>query len=170
MKRADGAVLGSADLIAMGAVVADWWLNSYRHACHSQIVGDNIVATKQDPSNPLQETTYIAAPGDYAGGNVTPGDVTAAVSWRSGLAGRKYRGRFYDFEVPSNAINSNDTMTGAYLLLLQAAGAYLLNHLATANLQLIVYHRSTDTFTTLIGVIVDQLVDSMRRRLAGRGI
>jgi hypothetical protein len=154
----------------MAAVVADWWQQSYRHGCKLQIVGEQVVATKQDPGDPLQTTVFINGPGDYASGGVQPGDVTAAVSWRTGLAGRKFRGRFYDFGVPSDANNANDTMTGAYLTLLSSIGQYLLNHLATAGLKAVVFHRSDDTFTTITALIVDQLVDSMRNRLAGRGI
>lgn len=170
LRRTDGAVLVAADLTAMGSVVADWWLNSYRHVCKSNIVGNSIVVTKLDPANPLQDTTYIAAPGDWGGGTTTPGDVSAAVSWRTGLAGRKYRGRFYDFNVPAEEINTNDTMTGGYLAFLSAAGSYFLTHLATAALKAVIFHRADDTSTDITSVIVDQLVDSMRNRLASRGI
>jgi len=170
MSRSDGAVLGAADLVNMGAVIADWWLNSYRTAVPSNIVGSDIVATKLDPSDPLQNTTYIAAPGNYAGGTVSPGDVSGAVSWRTGLAGRKYRGRFYDFAPPQQVINTNDTFSGGYISLLSTVGSYLLTHLATAALKGVIFHRSDNTATTITNVIVDQLVDSMRNRLAGRGI
>lgn len=170
MRRSDGAVLGNADLTAMCNLVADWWLNSYRHTCSSAIVGDNIVATKLDPVAPLQQTVYIAAPGDLAGGQVDPADVTAAISWRTGLAGRKFRGRFYHFQPNGLAINGNDTFVGSFLSSVTSVGNYLLSHAAAAALDLIVFHRSTDTYTDINTVIVDQLVDSMRNRLAGRGI
>lgn len=169
MARTDNAVLTAADLTNMGGVVADWWLNSYRTAVPAAVVGQDIVATKQDPGDPQQITTYIAAPGSRAG-TILPADVTAAVSWRTGLAGRKQRGRFYDFGMAQGDNNSNDSMTGGYIALLTSAGQYLLNHLATAGLKLIIFHRSTDTYTDVVGLIVDQLIDSMRRRLAGRGI
>jgi hypothetical protein len=170
LARTDNATITAADLLNMANVVADWWQNSYRHAVKLQIVGEQVVATKQDPSDPLQTTVYINGPGDYASGGIQPGDVTAAVSWRTGLAGRKYRGRFYDFGVPSDASNTNDTMTGVYLALLTSVGQYLLNHLATAGLKAIVFHRSDNSYTSITSLIVDQLIDSMRNRLAGRGI
>lgn len=170
MTRSDGAVLGSGDLVAMCNAVADWWLNSYRHSCPSTIVGDSIVATKLDPTDPLQETVYIASAGDQAGAATDPADVTSAISWRTGLAGRKNRGRFYHFAPNGLSINLNDTFQGSELSLLSGVGNYLLSHLATASLRNVVFHRATNTFTGIATVIVDQLVDSMRKRLAGRGM
>lgn len=168
--RADNLPLNLADLQNMNAVFADWWLNSYRHAVKSNIVGSSIVATKQDPASPIQDTVFLAAPGDYGPASVDPGNVTAAVSWRSGLAGRKFRGRFFDFGVPSDAFNSTDAMTGGYITLLTSIGNYLITHLVAANLKPIIFHRADDTYTTITGLVVDQLLDSMRRRLASRGI
>lgn len=167
--RTDNAALSAADLANIGSMFADWWLNSYRSAFTNALVGQDITTTKQDPSDPLQNITYIAAPGTRAG-TILPGDVTAAVSWRTGLAGRKYRGRFYDFGMAFGDANSNDTMTGGYIAILEAIGQYLLNHAVTAALKLIVFHRLTNTYTDINTVVTDQLVDSMRRRLAGRGM
>lgn len=168
--RSDNAELSDSDLVAINNVFADWWLNSYRHACTNVIVGESVVSTKQDPTDPIQETAFLAAPGDYAGANPTPGDVTAAVSWRTGLAGRKYRGRFYDFEVPDNAFNNSDIISGAYILLLSSIANYLLAHLATAALKLVIFHREDNTYTAVTGDVVDQLLDGMRTRLQGRGV
>ena len=169
VRRGDAAALSAADLVAIGGVFADWWLNSYRLAVPNNIVGQDITVTKLDPSDPLQNTTFIAAPGT-GGATAYPADVTAAVSWRTGLAGRKYRGRFYDFSIVQGNANQNDTMVGTLISALTAVGQYLLNHYTSAALKGVVFHRPTDTYTDISTVIVDQLVDSMRNRLAGRGI
>ena len=170
LERLDNGVLGALDLATMVAVLKDWWEQSYRHAVKLQIVGESVVATKQDPFDPLQATVLTNLPGDYASGGIQPGDVTAAVSWRTGYAGRKFRGRFFDFGVPSDANNTNDTMTGTYITLLTSFASYLLNHLATAGLKAIIFHKADNTNTTISAIVVDQLVDSMRNRLAGRGM
>lgn len=167
--RADNAALGAGDILAIANLVADWWQNSYRHTCPATMVGEQVVATKQDPSDPIQETVYINGPGDLSGATADPADVTAAVSWRTGFAGRKNRGRFYHVGVDGRGINLNDTFTGTQLALLSSTANYLLNHAATAALKLVVFHRSSNAYTQIVGVIVDQLVDSMRNRLAGRG-
>jgi len=170
MARSDGGVLGTADLLNMANVVAGWWNNTYRHSCSNRIVGESVVATKLDPANPLQETVYINAPGDGTGGDVESANVTGAVSFRTGLAGRKYRGRFYHFQPDGGQINDNDTFTGAFLTTLTSLGNALLSQAVTAALQVIIFHRADDTFTRVNTTIMDQLVDSMRRRLANRGI
>jgi len=170
ISRTDNASLSVGDLANINAVFADWWLNSYRHACKSVIVGESVTATKLDPALPIQDTLALAAPGDYASANPLPADVSAAVSWRTGLAGRKYRGRFFDYGVPSDAANTNDTMTGGYITNLTTVGNYLLTHLATAGLKAVIFHRGDNTATAITGLVVDQLIDSMRNRLAGRGI
>jgi hypothetical protein len=168
--RSDNAVLGVADLANINAVFADWWLNSYRNAVKNVIVGESITATKLDPAAPIQDVLAIAAPGAYASGNPLPADVSAAISWRTGLAGRKFRGRMFDYGVPSDAANVNDTMTGSYITNLTTVGNYLLTHLATAGLKAVIFHRTGNTYTPIVGLVVDQLIDSMRNRLAGRGI
>lgn len=170
MARSDGADLTSADLTNMANTVADWWLNSYRATCTPAIVGDSIIASKQDPADPLQETVYIASAGTLVGGTLDPADVTGAISWRTGLAGRKYRGRMYHFQPNGGYINANDTFQGVLLSSFTSLGNYLLSHAATAGLQAIVFHRADNTYTKIVTVIMDQLVDSMRRRLQGRGI
>jgi len=170
VSRTDNASLNLGDLANINAVFADWWANSYRAALKSVIVGQSIVATKLDPAAPIQDTLLIASPGTYAGGNATAADVSAAVSWRTGLAGRKFRGRFYDFGVPTDAFTSLDTLTGAYITQLSSVGTYLLGHLATAALKAVIFHRATNTATNVTSLVVDQLLDSMRNRLAGRGI
>lgn len=170
VSRSDNAPLSVGDLASINAVFADWWAASYRTVCRNVIVGESVTSTKLDPSNPLQDTVSLAAAGTYAAGGTLPADVSAAVSWRTGLAGRKYRGRFYDFSVPSDAANLNDTLTGAYLTALTSVGSYLLNHLVTAGLKAVIFHRGDNTSTAITSIIVDQLIDSMRNRLAGRGI
>lgn len=168
VSKAGGGVLSAADLPNIANVFADWWLNSYRLGIPLQVVGQDITVTKLDPSDPLQYVAYIAAAGG-GGSSPLPADATAAISWRTGLAGRKYRGRFYDFSLPNATVNTNDTLISGTIAGLTAVGQYLLTHLLTAGFKAVVFHRSDNTATDIVSVIVDQLVDSMRNRLAGRG-
>lgn len=170
ISRVDNASLTASDLDTITNLFANWWLNSYRTSCKSVIVGERIVATKLDPVAPIQDTLSIAAPGSYSGGNPTAADVSGAVSWRTGLAGRKFRGRFYHFGIPTDAFTTLDTMTGSFITQLTTIGTQLMVDLAAANLKAVIFHRISNTYTPVVGLVVDQLVDSMRTRLAGRGI
>lgn len=169
MARQDNAILNSADLLAMANVVADWYQNSYRHTLRPSVVGFSVVATKQDPNDPQQQTVYINGPGDSPSVQNEAANVSMAISWRTGLAGRKYRGRFYHFGPAVSDINTNDTLTGTFLSAATSVANYLLSHAATAAINAIIYHKVGDTFTPINQVIADQNVDSQRRRLAGRG-
>jgi hypothetical protein len=91
MMRGDGVELSSGDLVSMANVVADWWLNSYRTVVPNNVVGLSVTVTKQDPTDPLQYTAFLAAPGTGVATDY-PAVLSAAVSWRTGLAGRKFRG------------------------------------------------------------------------------
>lgn len=168
-KRLDNAVLTAADLIVIANMVAAWWLNNYRVQMPTSIVGQDVTVTKQDPSDPLQYTAYLASAGTN-GSAILPADATAAISWRTGLAGRKHRGRFYAFSLYPNGVNGNDTMIGALIAAFTAVGQALLNQAATAGLKAVIFHSVDNTVTDVTSIIVDQLVDSMRTRLAGRGI
>jgi hypothetical protein len=166
--RVDAGILDAADILNIANIFVDWWASSYKNAVTNQIAGDNVVVTKQDPSDPQQITLPLVGSGTFSGA-VYPADVTAAVSWRTGLAGRKYRGRFYDFGVPDSQGTSQDTIQGGYQIILQNIAAYLLTHLVTGGYAGIVYHRADDTSTAITSIVVDLLLDSMRNRLAGRG-
>jgi hypothetical protein len=167
--RTDDAVLNVADLGNINAAVKAWFDALYRTAFKATIVGQNVISTKQDPSDPQQASLNITTVGNYGTGTDEPADVTAAVSWRTGLAGRKFRGRFYDFEVPSDAHTTADVMTGSYISTLASVAQGLLAQLASAGFKLVIFHKADNTYTAVIGFIVDQLLDSMRKRLAGRG-
>ncbi len=168
--RIDNAAISVSDLDTITNLFADWWLNTYRLTCKNIIVGERVVATKLDPVAPIQDPLARAAPGSYVLGAPTSAEVTAAISWRTGLAGRKFRGRFYHFGLPTDTFSTLDTMVGAYMTQLTQIGTTLLADLAAANLKAVIFHRISNTYTPIVGLVVDQLVDSMRTRLAGRGI
>jgi len=168
MATAGETVLTSTDLLNMANVVADFWQNSYRQSCSPSQVGEQVVATKLDPSDPLQATVYINGPGTQAVGP-EPAGTTVAVSFRSGLAGRKYRGRFYTLSTPTNNVTALDGIVGSWQATLTSVAQYLLNHAVTAAVKMVIFHRASDTFTPIIGTVVEGLLDSQRRRLAERG-
>lgn len=170
LRRFDGAVLNLADLQTMATTLETWWTTDYRASVVPNVTSENVTVTKLDPDDPIQWTDTFAQPGTAPTPEAEPGNVTAAFSWRTGLAGRKHRGRSYHVGVDGDQINTNDTFTGGYLAILTAVAAQLLSRLTIAGLSLVIFHRIDNTFTTVTSVVVDQLVDSMRTRLAGRGV
>lgn len=170
MMRGDDAVLNITDLETMTAVIADWWTDAYRTTVIDIVVSESAVATKLDPDDPIQDQNFFSAAGSVASPAVRPGNVSAVMSWRTGLAGRKHRGRSYHVGIDGDQILSTDNLVGFYLAQLTAAATDLLTKLTIEGLKAVVFHRVDDTTTDIVGVVVDQLVDSMRTRLAGRGV
>lgn len=101
-----------------------------------------------------------------------PGNATVTVSERANLAGRKYRGRLYWPGLPSANINSDDTVNAGIVALL---ATFATNFLATFNSgagtgSLSIFHRNTNTYHAVVSIVLEAILDSMRRRLPGRGI
>jgi len=167
--RIDDGTLDASDLILIAGAFADWWDNNYRHMVPSNISGSQVTVTKQDPGDPLQYTDTLTTGGDASGG-IDPADVTGALSFRTGYAGRKFRGRYYHFAPPASQINVNDTFQGGFIATVIAQTAALFTYLFNAGYKLILFHKATNTYTAITALVMDQLVDSMRRRLAERGI
>jgi hypothetical protein len=105
-----------------------------------------------------------------------PGNVTFAVSFRTGKAGRSFRGRNYLPGIPSNEVSGDQispSTAAGY------AGMYeaLLTALVGSDFTWVVLSRVADGVlraaglsTDVISVIsTDVILDSMRRRLSGRG-
>ena len=111
-----------------------------------------------------------AEPGTRSG-TAESGNVTLAISWRAGLAGRAYRGRIYFPGLVEPDVNANDTIGTAAVAGLAAVGAaFLLNYNAPTGIgQLVLFHRNDNLFSTVVSIVLEALVDSQRRRLAGRG-
>jgi hypothetical protein len=102
-------------------------------------------------------------------------NVTLAVKWQTGYAGRSYRGRTYFIGLTENNV-TGDTVAGAYASGLQGAFEQLMSDLDGAGFGMGVlsrYHnnapRTAGVLTPITSVSVDTVIDSQRRRLQGRG-
>lgn len=166
----DGSPIVASDLTTLTDLFADWWDEVYRLRCQNLISGFSVTATKQDPADPLQETVALTTNGSSTATGVTPASATAAVSWRTGLAGRKYRGRYYHFNMPLANLTTADTIIGAFVADLGAVALSLITRYIGTGLLPVVFHRSTNTYTQILASVVENLLDSQRRRLANRGI
>lgn len=99
----------------------------------------------------------------------TPGNVTSTVSWRSGFAGRSYRGRTYMVDTPSDNITTLETINGTRAAALGTWGQALITGLASIGHGLGVASFTHNALRGVISLVIDTILDSMRRRLPGRG-
>lgn len=171
--------LGEWDLSQMVVLAQDfrdWWDTFYKLGVSDHVALTQVQVRKYSPTAPLAYDLPVSPP--IAGtrpGVCSPGNVTNTISWRTGLAGRRFRGRVYN-----PGISEGDTSA------LDELGSVVVNLLSTAALQLIggalttgeigVFHAPKDvpsphdnTITEIISVVLEDILDSQRRRLPGRG-
>jgi len=105
-----------------------------------------------------------------SGSDMLPRQTCGLLSLRTGVSGRKNRGRMY-IPYPSEAMNTDQAFpTAAYVTLLTAMGTNVLDDVdigtPTAGfiLQPIIYHRATNTATSIISTIAREDWATQRRR------
>lgn len=168
--RVAGGAITFSDLQGMAATLADWWADNYRQQVADDLVLTQVQARKLDPDDPLAWDLNISPA--LAGTRTqapAPGNATVSVSWRTGLAGRRFRGRFYSVGLCEDQQNDNDTLVSTVVTGLSLAAATLRALMTGQGFNLCIFHAILNTFTPINASVVESLVDSQRRRLAGRG-
>lgn len=115
-------------------------------------------------------TLAIVPPAEGGEGNpALPGNVAFCVSLRSALTGRRFRGRKYIAAIPETAVTGN-TIDSTHRSDIVAAIADLRDLLETNLTPMSVFSKTGVTLVPVTAVVsVDNIVDSQRRRLTGRG-
>lgn len=157
-------------MTALAALFADWWNDDYRVYSASQVSLTQIQVRKLDPDNPLAYDLNVSPPNPGLGGT-TPdtGATTQTMSWRTGLAGRKFRGRNYAVGLMEIDVANDDSVVSPRTASLAAAAGSLLSRLIISGVQLAIFHKVDNTATAVLTTVVENLVDSQRKRLANRG-
>lgn len=162
--------LTSADLINIAGIFSSWWTTAYRPYSASAVALKQVQVRKLDPSDPLAYDLDVSPPSAGAvGTNPDTAASTQTASWRTGFAGRKYRGRFYAVGLTEAATANDDSIGSSTTAALSNAALSLIASVVAASFQLVVFHKADNTFTQILTAIVENLVDSQRRRLANRG-
>lgn len=164
------ADLTASDLVNIAGIFVSWWNTAYNAYSSNAVSLYQVQVRKYDPDDPLAFDLNVSPPsaGTQAAAADT-GATTQTASWRTGFAGRKHRGRFYAVGLPESLVNSDDSVTSPQTATLAAAASQLLSDLLAVSLQLVVFHKVDNTTTTILSAIVENLVDSQRKRLANRG-
>jgi len=167
---AKGTALNAADLVNIAGIFVSWWNTSYRNYSNAGIALKQIQVRKYDPADPLAYDLDVSPPSAGAvGGNPDTAASTQTASWRTGFAGRKFRGRFYAVGLSESGTNNDDSTPSGTTSALSNAALSLISSIVSATFQLVVFHKADNTFTQVLTAIVENLVDSQRRRLANRG-
>lgn len=155
-----------------------WWTNTYRGALSIQLTLRELVCT--DLSSQTGPVITVVAPTPNPAGMVVqdsePGNVSLCVSFRTNFRGRSYRGRNYVAGIPITARVGN-TVIPTFVANIQGAYNAIPAAMVSAPWEWCVVSRFTNGAPRVAGastpiesaIIVDNNIDSMRRRLAGRG-
>jgi len=167
----------TVDLIAAATVFKDWWLEWMQARLPTQLTFDRIESFSLEAFNAPSSTVIedLPAAGTNSSAIPLPNNVTFAVKWITGLRGRSYRGRTFSLGVTEDQRSGNSLQPTALTGYLIAYGA-LITALDVAGHPLAVVSKVTlgsprvaGIATEIIGLSIDDTLDSQRRRLPGRG-
>lgn len=154
----------------------NWWNLQLRIRQSVDVALTLVQTRKLDPSSPIGHDQPVIPP--IAGsilGNSAPSNATLTLSWRTGLAGRRFRGRTYIPGLVGSDISVDDKASSVLVNQLLVAGTQLITSQLVHG-ALTVFHAPGDTpstfdntFTDVTTAVVENLLDSQRRRLPGRG-
>lgn len=165
--------------------VESWWLDNIQPLIPNVLVLTEIVGTDLTTATGPQ-VAHVPAGGGIGGvaDPPLPNNVSIAISFRTGLRGRAFRGRNYHPSLWETGVTKN-TLQEEIVTAIQDAYIALVGHadVVAAGYEWVVVSRFSGvdgdgdpipraagvTTPVLTALIVDPTVDSQRRRLPGRG-
>jgi hypothetical protein len=176
--------LDGARLSSMANVVKDWWTDQYGPLVSDLVTLREVTCTDLTTATGSQVSVSGGlAPGGQIGGS-EPSNVSLAISFRTTLRGRAFRGRNYIVGIPLERMASQNEVESTFASDLTSAYIQLREDLDSADFTWVVVSRfsGVDPETgdpipreagvatpVLAPLVTDLTVDSQRRRLPGRG-
>jgi hypothetical protein len=165
------------DLMSVAEVYSLWWLDQLGPYVPStvKLVRIEVLALDSEGAPGVVYNAGLPATGEGSPTNQLPNNVTFAVKWSTGLRGRSYRGRTYHIGM-SKEITDGNVLKSADLVAYTARYTALMGALGeNGDIMCVVsrFHnnlpRSAGLVSDITACTIDPTLDSMRRRLPGRG-
>lgn len=158
------------DLVTIANEAVDWWDTNYRNVSTIHTALFSVTATDMSVEGGMQYTADVSPPlpGTIAS-NPEPGNVTATISWRTGRTGRRYRGRTYAVGFSEPNVSDSDTITGGLVSAMATAAVDWILRALGASLPPVVASFTYATAEQILSAVIENVVDSQRRRLPRRG-
>jgi hypothetical protein len=170
-------VWGDLHLREVANAIKNWWVGEMKDNSATNLQLVRVVAGELTVDGvQILETSGLPTAGTH-NGQPMPNNVTCAVHWGTGRAGRSYQGRTYHLGLWAGQVDNN-ALVPAELASIQTKYDDLRTVLDNAVLAcefgvLSKYHnklpRPEGVLTPITGVSLDAILDSQRRRLPGRG-
>jgi len=173
----------SAELTALGGDMRDWWIASYAPLVSSLVQLVEVNCTDLTTATGPQVGIAVTDEFGTGGSNALSNNVALCVSFRTTMRGRSFRGRNYISGIDRTQLVDSNTFETSYATSVHDAYNAINSALSVSADWVIVSRFSgmggtprrpipraagLATLVTSV-VIVDRTVDSMRRRLPGRG-
>lgn len=167
----------NAAIIAFSAIVQNWFNANYKGVIPSDIALSQMQFRKQDPADPLAYDVNLSpALAGTRGAPTEAANATVTMSARTGFAGRAYRGRMYVPGLIEGDVTADDRISSALAVGLANAANQLIAVLITWGVNWCIFHRPglvpkplDNTFTNVTSYVIENILDSQRRRLPSRG-
>jgi len=174
VRKSAGAIT-STDLASIATIGGAWWTSDLRAEITTTTTLRQVRVTDMQVEGGQQEIDTFNQAGT-GGGGITPLNSPIVVSLRTAKRGRSYRGRAYVSGIPQDALLNPVDYTVTRTASVAAAFIALQADLDVAGYDLVVASKKHNGVVTnpaetneVIAILVDQHVDSQRRRLFGRG-
>jgi hypothetical protein len=167
----------AANLATMAGRLVTWWTASYAPRTFDGLQFEKIVATDftSQTTPRIEYVSGLPLLGTDAN-DPCPNNVTVAISLRTALRGRSYRGRVYHCGM-TVAMVAGSKLAAGWNALLAACYNALLTAVNDTDHELVVCSqfnnhawRGAGVVTPIIAISIDDNLDSQRRRLVQRGI
>lgn len=174
----DPGPLVGLDVVDITAAIGDWWSTAVVPLLDDRYFFEQAVGVDQTAPASFKHTAGYAVSGGVSGGGA-PNNVSFCVSFKSGLAGRSGNGRNFLPGIPLQYLSGNlvneeplANLLAAYNPLVAGGEGVL-----PADWKWVVISRQAAgvkrpvgiPFGVVSAVATDNIVDSQRRRLPGRG-
>jgi len=177
------SVPDASDMAALGLELAGWWSSdmsgNVSNTVHLVLIRIKGLTTDSEPA--IEYTTGLPLTGAQSG-VALPNNVTLAIKFNTGLAGRSFRGRNYFVGLTEAHLVSQNTVSPATITALVGSYNNLIDAYEAASFLLVVasfFHgvdvdgnpipRAAGIGTVVTGFTIDSVIDSQRRRLPNRG-
>jgi len=158
----------------LATAVGSWWATEVAPLVHDGVTLNFIRVTNMESDTAPSLEFAQGTPGEVAGANM-PGNVTAAISFKTSKRGRSFRGRNYviglvDAQIVNDSIDAGlrTAYEDAYEALALAVDGIDCFHVVASRQEDGVV-RTTGVNTPVTSYRMEGFIDSQRRRLAGRG-
>lgn len=166
----------TANLTAIGNAFLAWWVNELRTVQSSALVLARIVVTDVSQQEGQQAIVVptVSAAGAVAGTDA-PNNVALVVTHRTAQIGRTRRGRTYLPGVPAASVAGSTYNTSAVAAILAAYGALAARLTPTSSFLVVASYqfngqpREAAVLTAVTAFTANDVIDTQRRRVPGRG-